>query len=275
MDRIAAMLGGEPVYDATASLFGQRLVFTPRVTPPRTTIETILAEVQAEADRRHGDIVARLLDDTAVFDAMVHWAIDSNPTYEYRSAIAVARQLGLQEEDVKNSINRLFAAGRIVQSQGNETHYATPQRLTIAQHRERFAKNFAEFWEHARNDNDRGFRVYRPPKRFINEGGQELPEESDVESLFDKYMDHMKAYLQKERVWHIPSAKRIDPSEKLMRAVEVRLDIPEQAAHDFRKSVEELFKHRWLKITSKDHLRLRRAIMAVLNDQGMDQWAQC
>jgi len=60
--------------------------------------------------------------------------------------------------------------------------------------------------------------------------------EEQCKELFETYIDHAAAFCNKTMIeW--PDGTRTIPDETLMRQVENAIDVPEQAAFDFRMSV--------------------------------------
>ncbi len=62
-------------------------------------------------------------------------------------------------------------------------------------------------------------------------------DEESVRRLCANYIDHVKAYTLKERVRNKYTGQDEDPDERLMRAVEEKIDIPESRKDDFRSEI--------------------------------------
>ena len=62
-------------------------------------------------------------------------------------------------------------------------------------------------------------------------------DEDALQRLAANYIDHIKAYTQKEKVKNKFTGKEEEPEERLMRSVEERIDIPENRKDDFRREI--------------------------------------
>jgi serine protein kinase len=62
-------------------------------------------------------------------------------------------------------------------------------------------------------------------------------DESALQRLCGNYIDNVKAYTQKERVRNAFTGQDEEPDERLMRAVEEKIEIPESRKDDFRREI--------------------------------------
>lgn len=62
-------------------------------------------------------------------------------------------------------------------------------------------------------------------------------DESALQRLCGNYIDNVKAYTQKERVRNPFSGQDEEPDERLMRAIEEKIEIPESRKDDFRREI--------------------------------------
>lgn len=62
-------------------------------------------------------------------------------------------------------------------------------------------------------------------------------DEEAIKSLCANYIDNVKAYTQKEKVKNPYTGQDEEPDERLMRAVESKMDIPESRKDDFRREI--------------------------------------
>jgi serine protein kinase len=62
-------------------------------------------------------------------------------------------------------------------------------------------------------------------------------DEEAITKLCANYIDNVKAYTQKERVRNAYTGQDEEPDERLMRAVEEKIDIPESRKDDFRQEI--------------------------------------
>ena len=62
-------------------------------------------------------------------------------------------------------------------------------------------------------------------------------DEDALTRLCSNYIDNVKAYTQKEKVRNKFTGQSEQPDERLMRAIEQRIDIPESRKDDFRREI--------------------------------------
>ncbi|MFQ5676734.1 MAG: PrkA family serine protein kinase, partial [bacterium] len=62
-------------------------------------------------------------------------------------------------------------------------------------------------------------------------------DEESLKRLCGNYIDHVKAYTQKEKVKNKYTGADEDPDERLMRSIEQKIDIPESRKDDFRREI--------------------------------------
>jgi serine protein kinase len=62
-------------------------------------------------------------------------------------------------------------------------------------------------------------------------------DEEAISRLCSNYIDHVKAYTQKERVKNKYTGQDEEPDERLMRSIEEKIDIPESRKDDFRREI--------------------------------------
>jgi len=62
-------------------------------------------------------------------------------------------------------------------------------------------------------------------------------DEAGVQKLCANYIDNVKAYTQKEKVRNKYTGQDEDPDERLMRAIEEKIDIPDSRKDDFRREI--------------------------------------
>ena len=58
-----------------------------------------------------------------------------------------------------------------------------------------------------------------------------------LKRLCANYIDNIKAYTQNEKVKNSYTDKYVDPDERLMRAIEEKIEIPESRKDDFRREI--------------------------------------
>lgn len=63
-------------------------------------------------------------------------------------------------------------------------------------------------------------------------------DEEAVVRLCDRYIDNVTAYIEGSKITNPLTGKDEPPDERLMRSIESKIDIPEQQADDFRRSVQ-------------------------------------
>ncbi len=62
-------------------------------------------------------------------------------------------------------------------------------------------------------------------------------DEDALSKLCSNYIDNVKAYTQKEKVFNKYTGNREDPDERLMRSIEEKIDIPDSRKEDFRREI--------------------------------------
>ncbi|MBN2490033.1 MAG: serine protein kinase, partial [Planctomycetes bacterium] len=62
-------------------------------------------------------------------------------------------------------------------------------------------------------------------------------DEEAIARLCGNYVDHVKAYTQREKVRNKYTGQYEEPDERLMRSVEEKIDIPESRKDDFRREI--------------------------------------
>ncbi|MBI4124950.1 MAG: serine protein kinase, partial [Deltaproteobacteria bacterium] len=62
-------------------------------------------------------------------------------------------------------------------------------------------------------------------------------DEEAVSRLCGNYIDHVKAYTQREKVRNRYTGRDEEPDERLMRSIEEKIDIPESRKNDFRREI--------------------------------------
>jgi serine protein kinase len=62
-------------------------------------------------------------------------------------------------------------------------------------------------------------------------------DEDAIAKLCANYIDNIKAYTQKEKVRNKYTGQDEEPDERLMRAIEEKIDIPESRKEDFRREI--------------------------------------
>jgi len=62
-------------------------------------------------------------------------------------------------------------------------------------------------------------------------------DEEAISKLCANYVDHVKAYTQKEKVRNKYTGQAEDPDERLMRSIEEKIEIPESRKDDFRREI--------------------------------------
>jgi len=62
-------------------------------------------------------------------------------------------------------------------------------------------------------------------------------DEDSIKKLCSNYIDNIKAYTQKEKVKNKYTSQYEEPDERLMRAIEEKIDIPEARKDDFRREI--------------------------------------
>ena len=64
-----------------------------------------------------------------------------------------------------------------------------------------------------------------------------LADEEAIQKLCSNYIDNVKAYTQREKVRNTYTGQFEDPDERLLRAIEEKIDIPESRKDDFRREI--------------------------------------
>lgn len=64
-----------------------------------------------------------------------------------------------------------------------------------------------------------------------------VADEKAIERMCAKYVDNIIAYVNDEKMIHPITGSRMDPDERLMRAIEEKAGIPEQGCDDFRRAI--------------------------------------
>jgi serine protein kinase len=64
-----------------------------------------------------------------------------------------------------------------------------------------------------------------------------VADENIIERVCAKYIDNVVAYVNKEKIINPITKQPQEPDERLMRSIEEKIDIPEQGANDFRRSL--------------------------------------
>jgi serine protein kinase len=62
-------------------------------------------------------------------------------------------------------------------------------------------------------------------------------DETGLKNLFDNYLDSVRAYVLKEKVKDVYTGEDREPNERLMRAVEEKIDVAEALKDDFRREI--------------------------------------
>jgi serine protein kinase len=62
-------------------------------------------------------------------------------------------------------------------------------------------------------------------------------DENAIERLCSNYIDNVKAYTQKEKLRNPYTGQDEEPDERLMRAIEEKIDIPDSRKDDFRREI--------------------------------------
>jgi serine protein kinase len=62
-------------------------------------------------------------------------------------------------------------------------------------------------------------------------------DEDAIVRLCTNYIDNLMAYINKNKIVNPFTGKEQEPDERLMRSIEAKIDIPEQGADDFRRSI--------------------------------------
>ena len=96
-------------------------------------------------------------------------------------------------------------------------------------------------------------------------------DEEALQRLFANYVDHIRAYVLGERVRNPYTGEAEPPNERMMRAVEEKVEIPDSRKDDFRREIMNYIGALALegkRFTYRDNERLRRALeMKLFEDQ--------
>ena len=87
--------------------------------------------------------------------------------------------------------------------------------------------------------------------------------QEQAESLFQNYLDHAEAYVNRQKVKDINTKEELEPDEKLMRSIEEQLGITASAADGFRQDVTSFMfslARRGQSISYKSYTPLKEAI---------------
>jgi serine protein kinase len=98
-------------------------------------------------------------------------------------------------------------------------------------------------------------------------------DEESIGKLFANYVDHVKAYTQREKVRNPYTGQDEEPDERLMRSVEEKIDIPESRKDDFRREIMNYIGALSLEGKSfnyKDNARLQKALELKLFEDQKD-----
>ena len=117
-------------------------------------------------------------------------------------------------------------------------------------------------------------------------------DEESIKKLCGNYIDHVKAYVFKERVRNQYTGQDEEPDERLMRSIEEKIEVPESRKEDFRKEImnyigalavekktfdyrtnERLLRALELKLfeDQKDTIKLTSIISKVIDKQTQDK----
>lgn len=98
-------------------------------------------------------------------------------------------------------------------------------------------------------------------------------DEEAMARLCANYMDHVKAYVKREKVKNPFTNENEDPDERLMRSVEEKIDIPESRKDDFRREIMNYIGAlalEGIKFDYRANERLRRALELKLFEDQKD-----
>lgn len=62
-------------------------------------------------------------------------------------------------------------------------------------------------------------------------------DEQAIDKLCGNYIDHIKAYIQKEKIKNLYTGSYEEPDERLMRSIEEKIEIPDVRKDDFRREI--------------------------------------
>ncbi len=100
-----------------------------------------------------------------------------------------------------------------------------------------------------------------------------VADEKAIERLCNKYIDHVLAYVNAEKMVHPITEELMDPDERLMRSIEEKNGIPEQGCDDFRRSLAAFIGtlvHRGKKFRWDSNEELKRALEAKVFEDVKD-----
>jgi serine protein kinase len=90
-----------------------------------------------------------------------------------------------------------------------------------------------------------------------------VADENAIITVFANYMDNVYAHMNGTKIAHPYTGKDMDPDERLMRSIEEKIDISEQRADDFRRSIAGYagkLAHDGQKFNWDSNVRLKRAL---------------
>lgn len=90
-----------------------------------------------------------------------------------------------------------------------------------------------------------------------------VADETAIVNVFANYMDNVYAHMNGTKVKHPYTGADMEPDERLMRSIEEKIDIPEQTADDFRRSIAGFagkLAHDGKQFTWDSNPRLRKAL---------------
>ena len=114
------------------------------------------------------------------------------------------------------------------------------------------------------------------------------PDEEAIKRLCTNYIENVRAYTQKEKVLNKYTGKYDEPDERLMRAIEEKIEIPDSRKDDFRQEImnyigalsldgkkfeyntnARLYKALELKLfeDSRDTIKLKNLVSSVVDDE--------
>ncbi|MEL6311386.1 MAG: serine protein kinase, partial [Pseudomonadota bacterium] len=117
-------------------------------------------------------------------------------------------------------------------------------------------------------------------------------DEDAIKRLCTNYIENVRAYTQKEKVVNRYTGKSEEPDERLMRAIEEKIDIPESRKDDFRQEImnyigalsldgkkfdystnARLHKALELKLfeDSRDTIKLKNLVSSVVDDETQEK----
>jgi serine protein kinase len=98
-------------------------------------------------------------------------------------------------------------------------------------------------------------------------------DEDSINRLFQNYIDHVKAYTQKQKVKNRVTGEDEEPDERLMRSVEEKIGISESRKDDFRRELMNYIGAMAVegkKFSYKDNERLQKALELKLFEDQKD-----